>query len=299
MILLGGSKMYQHLIVFIEVVERKNFTRAAEALHMTQPAVSQYISAFEKEIGSQLIERTNKSVELNKAGEMVYVYAKSIIKEYEQMKLLISDMKSEPSGKLQIGASYTIGEYYLPKLLAKLQAQYPSIIPYVTIGNTDYISSKLLQREIDIGLIEGDFFHNQLQIHPFAIDEMYLIGSRKEFIFKEKLTHRELENQTWIIREEGSGTRKMLEDYLKVNEIEPKRMITLGSTQTIKEGVESGLGISLLSQLTFQKELELHRVIKLSTPGIPIKRRFSVITNKQDFQPKALQVFQALVEESV
>ncbi|WP_068673126.1 LysR family transcriptional regulator [Oceanobacillus sp. Castelsardo] len=288
--------MDQHLIVFIEVAERKNFTRAAEALHMTQPAVSQYVSAFEKEIGAKLIERTNKSVELNKAGEMVYFYAKSIVKEYEQMKLLISDMKSEPSGEIQIGASYTIGEYLLPKLLAKLQEQYPSITPYVTIGNTEDIGSKLLQRDIDIGLIEGEFLHNQISLQTFATDKMYLIGSSKEIKFKEKLTKNELENQTWIIREEGSGTRRMLEDFLKFNEIHPKRVITLGSTQTIKEGVESGLGISLLSQLTFQKELELHRIVKLPAPEIPIKRHFSIIKNDQVFQPKALLVFQELVK---
>lgn len=289
--------MDQHLIVFIEVAERKNFTRAAEALHMTQPAISQYIAAFEKEIGVKLIERTNKSVELNKAGEMVYLYAKSIVKEYEHMKSLISDMKSEPGGELQIGASYTIGEYHLPKLLAKLQEQYPSIIPYITIGNTEDIGSKLLQRDIDIGLIEGDFFHKQIHIESFATDVMYLIGSSEEFISEQKITHKELENQTWIIREEGSGTRRMLEEFLKFNKINPKRVITLGSTQTIKEGVESGLGISLLSQLTFQKELELHRIVKLSTSGTPIKRNFSIIKYDQVFQPKTLQVFQEIVKE--
>ncbi|WP_156288246.1 LysR family transcriptional regulator [Oceanobacillus salinisoli] len=291
--------MDQHLIVFNEVVERKNFSRAAEALHMSQPAVSQYISALEKELGVKLLERTNKYVELNKAGEIVYQYAKAIFKDYEKMKILVSDMKNDPSGNLKIGASYTIGEYLLPKMLARLQEEYPLIVPSVSIGNTEDIGSKLVSREIDIGLIEGEYSHRQITAEQFATDEMYIIASGRESLLTDNISRTYLEEQTWIIREEGSGTRIMLEEFFETYHITPTRLISLGSTQTIKEGVESGLGISLLSNLTFKKELELNRIQKLPVDGTPIKRYFSIIKNQQEFHPKALKVFEKLVQSLV
>ncbi|WP_339227299.1 LysR family transcriptional regulator [Oceanobacillus sp. FSL K6-2867] len=289
----------QHLIVFKEVVERKNFSRAAKELHMSQPAVSQYIAALEKDLGVRLLERSNKFVELNKAGKMVYKYAQEILRNYEQMRMLVSDLKNEPSGELKIGASYTIGEYVLPKLLAELQEEFPNILPAVTIGNTEEVGAKLVQHEIDIGLIEGNFTHNQISIEQFATDEMYIItGSDQSFKKEACISIKDLENETWIIREEGSGTRKMLEDFFQRGNLEPKRILTFGSTQTIKEGVEAGLGISLLSNLTFSKEQQLNKIQKIFIEGTPIKRKFSIIKNYHEFQPKALQAFEKLVKQS-
>ncbi|MBP1971200.1 DNA-binding transcriptional LysR family regulator [Virgibacillus natechei] len=289
--------MDQQLIVFVEVVERKNFSRAAEALHMSQPAVSQYISSLEKEFGLRLLERNNKFVQRNKAGEIVYQYAKDILRSYNQMTVHVSDLKNEPSGELKIGASYTIGEYLLPRILAALQKEYPRIIPAVTIGNTEDIGQKLVNHEIDIGLIEGDFSHKQLVVDPFAIDEMYIIaGNHQKLKDQETVSVPDLEKETWIIRETGSGTRKMLEEFFQNNAVNPERILTFGSTQVIKEGVTSGLGISLLSELTLQKELELGLIHKLNVKGTPIKRNFSIIKNQQEFHSKALQVFEQIVK---
>ncbi len=290
--------MDQHLVVFREVAERKSFSRTAEALHMSQPAVSQYIASLEKELGVRLLERSNKFVEMNKAGEIVYKYAQEILRNYEQMQILVSDLKNDPSGELKIGASYTIGEYLLPKILARLQERYPQIVPEITIGNTDEIGTKLLHHEIDIGLIEGNYSHHQFSEEQFASDQMYIIaGKGTSLQIDGQVSIEDLEKETWIIREEGSGTRKVVEDFLDMHHIKPKRMLTFGSTQTIKEGVESGLGISLLSSLTFAKEIELGRIQKLSVDGTPIQRKFSIIKNYHEFHPKALDVFEKLVKQ--
>ncbi|UJL45371.1 LysR family transcriptional regulator [Virgibacillus sp. NKC19-16] len=292
--------MDQHLIVFVEVVERGNFSRAAEGLHMSQPAVSQYIASLEKEFGVRLLERNNKFVQQNKAGEIVYQYAKGILRNYEQMKVLVSDLKNEPGGELRIGASYTIGEYLLPQILAHLQRVYPRILPAVTIGNTEDIGQKLLNHEIDIGLIEGDFSHRQLAVEHFAIDEMFVIaGKNHSLTEKDTIASADLERHTWIIREEGSGTRKMLEDFFEDHMIQPERVLTFGSTQVIKEGVASGLGISLLSELTLKKELQLDLIQRLKVEETPMQRNFSIIKNHQEFHPKALHVFEEVVKKVI
>ncbi|RLL46676.1 LysR family transcriptional regulator [Oceanobacillus piezotolerans] len=290
--------MDQHLIVFMKVAQLKNFSRAAEELHMSQPAVSQYIQALERELGVKLLERTNKYVEVNKAGKIVYQYGKSILREYEQMQTLVSDLQNEPAGELRIGASYTIGEYLLPSFLALLQKDYSAIIPSVSIGNTEDIGSKLVSHDIDIGLVEGTFTHKQVISVPFQIDRLYIISSIGKSLLKKRITPEVLAAETWIIREEGSGTRKVVEEFFEKHHISPNRLITLGSTQTIKEGVEAGLGISLLSELTIQKEIELDRIRRLEFAGTPIQRAFYVMKNHHEFYPKALQVFENLVRRS-
>ncbi|MBY7144137.1 LysR family transcriptional regulator [Virgibacillus sp. NKC19-3] len=292
--------MDQHLVVFVEVVERGNFSRTAESLHMSQPAVSQYIAALEKAFGVQLLERNNKFVRKNRAGEIVYQYAKEILRSYKQMEVLVSDLKNVPGGELRIGASYTIGEYLLPQILAHLQRDYTRILPTVSIGNTEDIGQKLVNHEIDIGLVEGEFSHRQLAVEHFAIDDMYVIAGRNHALMKkDTIMTADLEGHTWIIREEGSGTRKMLEDFFTKHEIKPERVLTFGSTQVIKEGVASGLGISLLSELTLKKELQLDLIQKLEVEDTPMQRNFSIIKNHQEFHPKALHVFEQVVKKVI
>lgn len=289
--------MDQHLNVFKEVAERKSFSKAAEALHMSQPAVSQYIASVEKELGVRLLERNNKYVELNQAGRIVLQYAREIQRNYNQMKLLVSDLNNNPGGELKIGASYTIGEYVLPGMLARLQDKYPAIIPAVTIGNTEDIGNKLVSQEIDIGLVEGTFQHPKVRSEAFATDDMYIISCcRTSSLIEGNISMETLQNRTWIIREEGSGTREMLESFFSTHQLNPSRILTFGSTQTIKEGVEAGLGISLLSDLTFDKELQLNRVKILPVEGMPLRRHFSIIKNQYEFYPKSLKAFEELVK---
>lgn len=290
----------QQLSVFVEVAKKRNFTRAAEALHMSQPAVSQYISSLENDLDVELIERNNKTVQLNKAGEIVLQYAEEILHNYERMELLVADLKHEPSGHLKIGASFTIGEYVLPRVLATLQQNYPLIIPEVTIGNTEKIGRRLLRHDIDVGLIEGEYPHKQIEVTTFATDEMYIYGGNGSLLTeKENITKTDLEEETWIIREEGSGTRKMVEQFLSTSNVKPKQVLTFGSTQIIKETIESKIGVSLLSEWTITKELKLGTVKKIQVPGTPLKRSFSIIKGKQKFLPKMIKVFEDAVNHSV
>ncbi|MFC2947282.1 LysR substrate-binding domain-containing protein [Virgibacillus sediminis] len=284
--------MDQSLVVFKEVAERRNFSRAAAVLHMSQPAVSQYIAALEKEYGVRLLERNNKSVQMNKAGELVYQYAVDILRRYEQLDVLISDLKNQPSGKLKIGASYTIGEYLVPSVVRRLQEKYPDILPEVMIGNTTSVTRLLEKREIDIALVEGEISRPKIQVEQFAQDRMFIITGNRPELLDKQLSPKELENETWLIREEGSGTRKMAEELFSRMDISPKRTLTFGSTQLIKEAMEGGMGISLLSELAVKKELQTKHLHRLDMEGLPMGRQFSIIKNQQEFHPKALQVFE-------
>lgn len=288
--------MDQHLIVFIAVAEKQNFSRAADELHMTQPAVSQYIQALEREIGTRLLERNNKYVRLNKAGEIVYHHAKEILGLYTKMQRLVDDVTNKASGPISIGASYTFGEYVLPHIIAKMLDQFPLIHPSVAIGNSQEIAELVLGHQMDVGIVEGDYKNKNLHIEAFDEDKMSIIMSPKHPLAKKdgKVKRDELEQASWIVRETGSGTREATEQLFRILGIIPNKKMEFGSTQLIKESVEAGLGISLLSQWAIQKELSIGSLKILAMDGLPYIRKFSIIT-LSPYNTKALDTFLDLV----
>lgn len=289
----GGSTLDQQLRVFITVVEKQSFSKAAAELYMTQPAVSQYIRNFEQYIGCRLLERSNKYVRLNKAGEIVYHHAKKICSLHDRMHHLIDDLTGNASGPLAIGASYTFGEYVLPHYIAKLKKRYPHVSPAVTIGNTAEIAKGVRQHELDIGIVEGYIDHKgQFQIDILAEDKMIIVAHKDHpFIEQNRyIANEELENEVWVLREDGSGTREGTEILFRRLGISPQNAITFGSTQAVKEAVRAGLGISLLSYWAVQKELERDELKAVYLPELPFERQFSIITYSS-FQTKACEVF--------
>ena len=284
--------MDQSLLVFITVVEKKNFTHAADALHMTQPAVSQYIQNLERNLGTKLLDRSNKYIQLTKTGEFVYHYANQIIDLYTQMQTLVDDTMNKASGNLAIGASYTFGEYVLPHIVAYLRTQYPLIKPKITIANTKRISEWVANRQLDIGIVDGEVTHNNLPMEAFADDLMYIVAAAN-YPYRNQNTPdiTDLSSNTWIIREETSGTREATEKMFSKLKFYPKNIMEFGSTQIIKESVQVGLGITLLSHCTIQKEVSLGTLKILDVLGTPFHRKFSLITPPTRFKTKATTVF--------
>lgn len=287
--------MHLQLLVFVTVVEKKNFSRAAETLNLTQPAVSQQIHSLEDHYQVKLFERNNKRVELTQAGEILYHYALQILRLHQEAYQAISDLLGLVTGKLTIGASLTIGEYVLPRLLFHYTQQYPDVEIAVTIGNTEVIAEHALMNRIDIGLVEGPVKPANLVITPFLEDELILIvPPNHRFASKSEVDVSELENEVFIVREAGSGTRFALTEILHSLQIHPRRDIQFGSTQAIKEAVEVGLGVSFISKWGIQKELKLKTLSALRVKGHSLVREFSVLWKKDRFQSRAMLEFSKL-----
>ena len=292
--------MDQTLQVFITVAEHKNFTRAAEQLHMTQPAISHYIQTLEQTMGVKLLDRTNKYVRLNKAGEIVYYHAKKIMGLYHRMHSLVDDLQQTASGTVIIGSSYTFGEYILPHTIAYLHEHYPLIKPSIKISNTEGIIELVANHELDIGIIEGDIKNKNVIIEPFAEDKMYIIvPAGHRLVNRNQLDARELSEETWIVREQGSGTREITDKFFADFNIQPESLMEFGSTQVIKESVEAGLGITLLSHWTVRKELALGTMKKIKLQGNPVLRRFSIVTQNTHFQTRATEVFIEILRQRI
>jgi LysR family transcriptional regulator, transcriptional activator of the cysJI operon len=284
--------MDQHLEVFLKVVEKENFSKAAEELHMTQPAVSQYIRALEKSVGTRLLERSNKYVRLNKAGEIVRHHAKEILALHKKMQYLVDDLTNNASGPIAIGASYTFGEYILPHIIARLHEHYPLISPTIKIHNTKEIIELVKTHQLDIGIIEGFFKDDTLQSEVVSEDKMVIVTSPHHRLVKKEgeITLSELAEETWILREQGSGTREAAENLFQMYNFTPKKIMEFGSTQIIKESVEAGLGITLLSRWAIKKEQSNGYVGIMNVEGLPFKRNFTILTNTP-YQTKALKSF--------
>lgn len=284
--------MDQQLLTFVTVAEKKNFTRTAEALHITQSAVTLIIKGLEKKYGVKLFDRTNKYVRLTKAGEVLYHHAKEILIKYENMQRLIDDLSYSQSGPIFIGSSFTFGEYLLPRIVSEFKAAYPLITPDISIRNTKRIIAKLLRHELDVGIVEGKAEHPNLIIHPFAQDEMFVIvSSNHHFASRNEIELGELASETWVLREEGSGTRQTIDSLFFGNHFSPSAIMSFGSSQIIKESVEAGLGISIMSKYVIRKEISLGTLHPIRIKNNPILRNFSYVIHKSDFHTKILDVF--------
>ena len=284
--------MDHRLLTFVTVAEEKSFTRAANVLHITQPAVTQHIQNLECEYNVSLLERGKGSVTLTKAGEIAFHQAKQILAHYKETKRLIDELLYGDSGSIVISASFTFGEYILPYVLRRFQKLYPQITFMVNIVNSDDVMHQVQSREADIGIIENEFSSENLKVVSFAQDTVSVIAaSNHDFYVGEVPTLEELATQTWILREKGSGTREVAEKALKELEITPAHVLELGSIQIIKGAVEAGLGISVLSNWTVRKELALNTLRVVNLESLSLTRSFSYVYLPREWQTKTIQLF--------
>ncbi|MFD0710342.1 LysR substrate-binding domain-containing protein [Paenibacillus sp. GCM10027626] len=267
------------LRVYVAVVEQSNFSRAAELLNLSQPSVSQHIRNLENEFGVKLMHRSPHHVKTTEAGNILYTRAKHILSTYEAAKEEINLLRDEVSGSLKIGASFTIGEYILPHLLAEFVLQYPHVDIQAKIANTDEISQGVRSNTLDIGLVEGNVESSEiLETPPFMEDEMVLVSPPNHPLALHKIVEAAaLQDQIWVFREPGSGTRAFSDQFIGELGLNLKRSFIFNSNQGVKEAVLAGLGLSLLSRWVIRNELQSGELLPLSVKGQRFVRYFSIL----------------------
>ncbi|MFY0802759.1 selenium metabolism-associated LysR family transcriptional regulator [Peribacillus frigoritolerans] len=286
------------LKVFVTVIEQKNFSRAGDILNLSQPGVSLHIRNLENELGTKLIYRSPKQVQITEPGKILYRHAKQMLNHYETAKREINEFNNVVSGTMKIGASFTIGEYYLPKVLAEFAAQYPMVDIQIIISNSNDVIQGIRSNKLDIGLIEGETYYKDIDVRPFMNDEMIVVVPPDHPLSQMDLIEGNmLQNQTWVLREQGSGTRTYSDKLLSSLELNIKKTFIFTSIQGVKEAVMAGLGIALLSRLTVQKELKSNELKTFHLKNEPLIRPFSIV-KKLDFEAsKAMELFLRKVEE--
>ncbi len=285
--------MLESFKMFVTVYEQKSFSRAAALLHLSQPGVSLQIQNMENELGTKLFHRTPKQVSPTQAGEIFYHKAKQMLQLYEDARHDIQQLQNTVTGTLKIGASFTIGEYLLPKLLATYAGEYPSVAVEVMIANTEEITQTVHQNQIDVGLVEGEVVTpSDLSIQPFMQDELVLVASASHpLALRKNVSAQDLQNQVWIWRESGSGTRSYSDQFIHERGLSVKNAYIFGSSQGVKEAVVQGLGIALLSRLIVGKELENGELSVIQPAKMRLFRQFSLLCSPSQPDTKARQVF--------
>ncbi|GAB6152715.1 LysR family transcriptional regulator [Desulfosporosinus burensis] len=260
--------MSDPLKIFITVVEQKNFSRAAEELYLSQPSVSLQIRNLENELGTKLINRSPKHLELTQSGEIFYGYAKNILLLYDKAKEEIDQLSNVVTGGLKVGASNTIGEYILPIVLTEFAAQFPKVGIETSISNTEEISQAVRANHLDLALVEGEVSHSDFVIRPLMEDEIILVVPNQHALARLPIvTADHLQDQVWILRESGSGTRAFSDKLIKDRGIQVKKSYIIGSGQAVKQAVIAGLGIALVSSWIVRKELKTGELTAIRIKG--------------------------------
>ncbi len=281
-----------HLNIFIAVVEQRHFSRAAALLNLSQPNVSLHIKNLEHELDTVLFIRSPKHVKVTEAGEILYIRAKKIVALYEEAKQEINEQKDTIQGSMKIGASFTIGEYILPRKLAAFAKEYPHVKVEVMVGNTEEVIEKTRSNQLDIGLVEGKSTAHDVKVEPFMKDEMIIIAPPDHPLAQLRLIKPEmLQDQVWIWREAGSGTRAYSDQLISSLNLKVKHVFIFSSSQGIKEAVSAGLGIAMISQLTVRKELAANEIKKINLNNQTFTRDFSMIQKNEAFRSKAHTLF--------
>ncbi|MBC1531913.1 LysR family transcriptional regulator [Listeria seeligeri] len=283
--------MDEALRTYIRVVELKSFTKASEELHISQPAVSLQLKKLEQQYDTELIYRQAKKFVLTATGEMLYHRAKQLEGLYKQVEDEISLYHHHLKGRLRIGASFTIGEYYLPKVIAKFHALYPDITIELIIENTAKIADKVELLQVDTGLIEGQISKKDLEISAFLDDEMCIVGPANGSIT-------EIENgATWIAREEGSGTREYLEHVISTSGWNVTERVIAWSNMAVKQMVLEGLGYTVISKCVVETEIKRGKLQTFNDANT-LLRKFSVLKNKQTLENRTVETFLQFLREN-
>ena len=277
---------YRKIKVFYEVSEELNMTKVSKKLFVSQPAVSQMISELESELGVKLFNRIGKRLYLSSEGERFKDYSRRILNLYDEAFNAINDMKELKTGKLLIGASTTIGNYVLPKLVGAFIKEYPDIEFSIEIANTENICDLILKNKLDFAFVEAEVSNPEIEIKKIWEDELVFISSSSDSLNPEKLREKKI-----ILRESGSGTRFEFEKAMRGSGLDYTVFMELGNTEAIKKSVESGMGVSCLSKLAIKNEVEDGRLNSYRFDQVKIKRNFNLIYHRDKFFNRLMKVF--------
>lgn len=290
----------RRLQVFHTVASVLSFTKAAEILNMTQPAVTHQVRQLESDFNTRLFERENNRISLTRAGEEVLGYANRIIDLYGEMHKSVKSLTGDRSGLVTIGASTTVAEYMLPGLLGDFQKEFPDVQVHLRVANTDAIVGMVADNTIDLGIVEGEVSNQFLLVEFCQSDELRVIVPPEHPLASQKrVVPEDLLNYPFISREDGSGTRSVIAGFLEQNGLQAEQLnqpFELGSTVAIKGAVQAGLGISMVSSAALAKEEKLGLLASLATDP-PVLRTYYYVRQRQKFRSHLMDILFQFAQE--
>lgn len=270
--------------IFCSLVKFRSFSKAAETLFLTQPTVSSHIKNLEEDLGVQLIDRIGKRIVPTEAGEVLYRYGQKLLSLRDHARQEIESITGTLGGILKIGGSTIPGAYILPSFVGAFKKKYPIASIQLMIDDSAKVTEAVLNGELQIGVVGARTADSQLETHAFLKDELVVAvppdhaWARKKTIPVEALTY-----EPFLLREKGSGTRRIMEERLAKSGFSPaqlKSVAVMGSSDAVRQSVKAGLGVSILSIRALKDDLKTGRLSAVRIKGVPMERNFSIILLK-------------------
>ena len=267
----------RQLQCFSAVARNLSYTRAAEQLHLTQPAVSMQIRQLEQQAGLALTEQLGKQVYLTEAGEEVHRYAKSILQQIDEMDDVLDKLKGFAGGRLRI-AAISSANYFAPKLLGTFHQRFPDVSVSMDVTNQAAVVKHVIDNEVDMAIMGEPPEHAHLEAVAFMDNPLIIVAAPDhKLASRKRIALKELEKEVFLMREPGSGTRGAMQRFFRQQKLKLNTGMEMGSLSGIKQGVQAGLGLGLLPKGAVEVELMLGRLVELKIKGLPIPRHWYVV----------------------
>ncbi|HTQ77276.1 MAG TPA: LysR family transcriptional regulator [Burkholderiales bacterium] len=284
----------RRLQVFHAVAKHLSFTKAAEALFMTQPAVTFQIRQLEEHFNTRLFDRSHGRITLTAAGALALEYAEQILTLSSELDTRLKEISGQVGGPLLIGASMTIAEFLLPQVLGEFKARHPAVLPRLFVANSEAVQARIAERSLDLGFIEGESHLASLVTDVCCTDELQVVCSPSHPLAAlREIAPSVLTEHAYVSREPGSGTREVIDSYLQKAGVAPDSLqvvMELGSLEALKGLVATGLGYTIMSRATAAKETQLGQLAL-----VPLKprltRELSVVYPKERFHSRLVNEF--------
>ncbi|WKB55335.1 LysR family transcriptional regulator [Eleftheria terrae] len=292
------SVTFRQLRVFVEVARHLSFVRAAEALHLTPPAVTMQVKDLESAVGLQLFHREGRSVSLSTTGEYFLVYAKRLLGTLKEAEDAMARFKRVEAGRLNIGLVST-AKYFVPQLLARFSEQHPGIELRLNVSpNREQLVAQMGHSEVDLAIMGRPPKDLSTRGEPFAAHPLVFVGPPDHpLIRRGRAPLSALEREALIVREAGSGTRSAMEDLFREHRFQPRSRMEISSNETIKQAVMAGMGVSFLSLHTIGLELRSGLMAVLPVEGTPVMRTWNLVQPASKVLSPAAEAFRYFVLE--
>ncbi len=277
----------RQLEVFAEVLKSGSTTRASQMLALSQSAVSAALTDLEGQLGVQLFDRVGKRLVVNEHGRLLYPRALALLEQTTEIEQLFR----EDNGAIRVYASSTIGNYILPEVIARYRRDFPTLPLEMSVGNSQDVINAVIDFRVDIGLIEGPCHNVDIIAEPRLEDELVVFASPASSLLRGEVTLERLAQAQWILREQGSGTREIV-DYLLLSHLPQFQLgMELGNSEAIKHAVRHGTGISCLSRRVIAEQLETGSLVEIPVPLPKLVRTLWCIHHRQKHLSSSLQRF--------
>ena len=280
----------RQLEIFVAISRTGSVSRAAEALSLSQSAMSTALSELERQFNLQLFDRVGKSLRINETGQQLLPRAVELLDRAKEIENLLQGHAG--FGHMRIGATLTVGNYLATILVARFLQEHPESRIQLQVHNTSTIVQQIANYELDLGLIEGDCNHPDIEVQPWVADELVVFSAPSHPLAKQrKVSLEQLLQEDWILREKGSGTRETFDRAFHSHHSKLKIRLELEHTEAIKRAVESGLGIGCISRLALKDAFRRGSLVPISTPNLDLSRFFYFLWHKQKYQTTGIREF--------